>query len=666
MSSSPNSKKYKRLSNKKTITKTYVDKLSQELAEVIEDLTHTGKKVLLPTELKKIKTICKRSDKYVKEAYDLVMEHLEENHAEVRLSAFQICDEIFRRSHCFREQVIFNLEKVVRLTAGADLPPPAPVACELKRVALTAIHKWNTEFGKNYKKLDLGYNYLRQVEKIDFTALNLVDTATSAREQEVRRRQEAVNRERIKKVLLEYKEKEADITTSLTSLSNCINLLLPHPDDFFIADSDEQSESKPMSSMSQSGGEGRSECSGSDSDDDLQDVGLREVGMVNTKHSIQLQFMPSSEACIDKTPENAVIIENAQEHARLIGTKYLPSVKAWLQVLSKSSDKPEEKRRLIELRGELEDVMFKYGRMTFNSAADDVSSDSELEEVPEVLEDKPAGDSVSTLDPSIWSIISKGEAVGDPTSAQTRLVNVDKSESDAGPSTSSDNPPVSGRKQKLLAVAPKLPFDVDLYHWEDDKLPVPTMIPSSTDGHRFWVGSESCMDELPVPEGSASLRTRVIEFTGSFSPVSHSCRVRLPSGKLCPRCDRHKCPFHGEIVPRDENGVCINSKDAMRIQELQEKRQQERPDWQDPKLLAEIKKATGMDLKMPEKGKRKKRKKEYPGLTDLKQSENTTTKRLEKKIFKKSVMRKVATAMDRIDQRKFKDKYGDQFQYFYN
>jgi hypothetical protein len=50
-----------------------------------------------------------------------------------------------------------------------------------------------------------------------------------------------------------------------------------------------------------------------------------------------------------------------------------------------------------------------------------------------------------------------------------------------------------------------------------------------------------------------------------------------------------QCPFHGEIVPRDESGNCINPKDAIRIQELREKQQQEKPDWQNPKLLADIK-----------------------------------------------------------------------------
>jgi hypothetical protein len=47
------------------------------------------------------------------------------------------------------------------------------------------------------------------------------------------------------------------------------------------------------------------------------------------------------------------------------------------------------------------------------------------------------------------------------------------------PSTSKDNlvsASEESRKAKLLAVAPKLPFDIDLYHWEDDKVQAPTMV----------------------------------------------------------------------------------------------------------------------------------------------------------------------------------------------
>lgn len=43
------------------------------------------------------------------------------------------------------------------------------------------------------------------------------------------------------------------------------------------------------------------------------------------------------------------------------------------------------------------------------------------------------------------------------------------------------------------------------------------------------------------------------------SPPSHhpcqACRAPLPSGKLCTRYDRERCPFHGPVVARDKFGV---------------------------------------------------------------------------------------------------------------
>lgn len=60
------------------------------------------------------------------------------------------------------------------------------------------------------------------------------------------------------------------------------------------------------------------------------------------------------------------------------------------------------------------------------------------------------------------------------------------------------------------------------------------------------------------------------------------------------------------------------------------------PDWQDPHLLNDIKAATGIDLKIPEKrSKGKKKKKE--GLTNLKQINNTVRQRLAKKIVKRYI-----------------------------
>lgn len=73
-------------------------------------------------------------------------------------------------------------------------------------------------------------------------------------------------------------------------MSTCINLLLPHPDDFFIVeDNSSAPEIEPAASAQQQAAAELSD----DSDEGSQNVGLREVGMVNLTHSIQLEFVPS-------------------------------------------------------------------------------------------------------------------------------------------------------------------------------------------------------------------------------------------------------------------------------------------------------------------------------------------------------------------------------------
>lgn len=63
----------------------------------------------------------------------------------------------------------------------------------------------------------------------------------------------------------------------------------------------------------------------------------------------------------------------------------------------------EELNDVIELKGEIDDALFKYGRMAFTSA-DDVSTDSELEEVPDLSDPKPKTTSSNSCGSTEWSI----------------------------------------------------------------------------------------------------------------------------------------------------------------------------------------------------------------------------------------------------------------------
>ena len=98
------------------------------------------------------------------------MSHLAKNHAEVRLSSFQIIDDLFQRSHLFRELLLSDFQRFTRLVTGTEpkhpLPLPKPVAAKLKEKSLLAIRQWHDKYGEGYPRLKLSYNYLKSSKKV--------------------------------------------------------------------------------------------------------------------------------------------------------------------------------------------------------------------------------------------------------------------------------------------------------------------------------------------------------------------------------------------------------------------------------------------------------------------------------------------------------------------
>ena len=107
----------------------------------------------------------------------------------------------------------------------------------------------------------------------------------------------------------------------------------------------------------------------------------------------------------------------------------------------------------------------------------------------------------------------------------------------------------------------------------------------------------------------------------------------MPSGRLCPRKDRVKCPLHGQVIARDNKGNPVSKADV-KLPEV--------ADNDEPNLLRDIEAAKGVNLQKPsKKGKGKKTKES--SLTNIKAMQDTVRNRLEKKIFNRSSMKRVAT-----------------------
>ncbi len=106
----------------------------------------------------------------MREVYRLVMKYLSKKHAQVRLSSFQVLNELFQRSNQFREHTLADFKTLASLVTGTDnshpLPLPKEAAVQLKKESLLAIREWNQKFGSGYPELRLGFNYLKFNRKV--------------------------------------------------------------------------------------------------------------------------------------------------------------------------------------------------------------------------------------------------------------------------------------------------------------------------------------------------------------------------------------------------------------------------------------------------------------------------------------------------------------------
>ncbi|CAF4292322.1 unnamed protein product, partial [Adineta steineri] len=88
---------------------------------------------------------------------------------------------------------------------------------------------------------------------------------------------------------------------------------------------------------------------------------------------------------------------------------------------------------------------------------------------------------------------------------------------------------------------------------------------------------------------------------------------------------------------------------------------------QDPEMLEDIRLATGVDLRMSEANKRKKKKKKIEsGLTELGIEENTVRKRLEKKLLNRASVKRIGAALEADERRRNEEKFHHQFNYSLN
>nr|XP_015200496.1 PREDICTED: UV-stimulated scaffold protein A isoform X2 [Lepisosteus oculatus] len=414
----------------------------EQLSDLVEELTTSGEPQLNPAKMKEVKKICKSSDEYIDHVYHLIMTQLSQQHAEIRLSAFQIASELFTRSHHFRTLLVNNFQQFLELTVETDpsdqpLPPPKEVAQKLKTMAIKAVQEWQSSYGEAYKKLALGYHFLKQVKKVDFQDVQARTLAERKREEERQRRLERIYNEKVKRAEREMQEAFSEIQDCLTEMENCLKLLIPEPFDFSIADpqganpepgasdtagpsllfcqavhsgkesptiDDEQPCcSKGLQSLSEGsvGQENGTRASVQEKEDDSeedsdmesvsdQEMFIRNTGIISHKYSLSLDI--STDLKVQETEDNDAVINTIRDLHRLITTKHLPAVLSWVQVFTKAGVNDDRLKQAIDWKKALEVTLKKHQDMHIDykrrdrkvpKAAADSEEEDDFEDVPE-------------------------------------------------------------------------------------------------------------------------------------------------------------------------------------------------------------------------------------------------------------------------------------------
>ncbi|NXD62141.1 UVSSA protein, partial [Eolophus roseicapillus] len=427
--------------------------MDQRLAELVEELTTSGEPRLEPGKMKELKKICKSSDEHISHAYHLLLTRLREEHAEMRFSAFQIVQELFSRSHQFRTLLISNFQDFLDLTVGIDheqpLPPPKEVAQKLRKETIKSVQEWHEKYGEAYKKLALGYHFLKQNKKVDFEDVHARTMAERRREEEKQKRLDNVYKAKAERAEKEMEEMSQEIADILTEMENCFRLLLPDPFDFTVHDTElepnkemsanEDRSASPWSSQMEvnqsylecmddeqpccskdilsqcvrtdkeldekqekseqkdlDGGtcpEVQSGVPALDDDDDYETF-VRNHGLISHKYTLDIEIS-TADIKVRENEDNTAIINNVMDAHRLLRNKFWPSVQSWIQLFTKAGINDDRLRCAIDLKNKMETAMKKYKEMNISfkarkrkvmKALDDDDDDDDEDEFVEVPE----------------------------------------------------------------------------------------------------------------------------------------------------------------------------------------------------------------------------------------------------------------------------------------
>ncbi|KAJ3284038.1 hypothetical protein HDU79_008534 [Rhizoclosmatium sp. JEL0117] len=510
----------------------YIDLYISSLGKDLEALK------LLKQELRKAPTSATQ-DVFAHCSQTLIDIHLTQTDSVSRFFALELIVYLFARSHVFRSIVVGELPVILQRTVGIQgyiIPGPPQYAQKCKDLTLKSITEWYKQFGKYHRQIEIARFHLR---KLGFYAQAAAETVQS--------RQEAMRQERVKRerhdayveAMKEVEGKQTEIEENLARMKRLFGILIK---------SDNIFESSDVGSSSS--------FSGTLNRTATHKEMIQEYGLGTTSYTLEIEVPRDPMELADpENEENKVLYDELRECQRL-QERYLEFIQKWTRVVSleeieSPSTVSATLKRLLDLKAALETVNSKADTLITNShrgndLEDDGFDDEEFEEIP-IPEAAPAFLSQS-LGGSSSSSSSNPPPQRDESSA-TIAHSSSTSSSSKAPPRERVVLPAGSSIQDLLKVAPVVDFNQDLYYWDKKNVPFNT---TGIDFHHRFLGDGK--GENMIPESiMEDLRKRTVVVEVEHEEIT-ACGARMKNGKLCPRKDKAKCPFHGIKVPRDAYG----------------------------------------------------------------------------------------------------------------
>ena len=691
-----------------SITNSDNSSINSKLKRLIKLLTSSVSPSLPENELKQLKNILQLKDDYIIVSFNLILDQLQQEHSQIRFAAFNVLDHLFSRSKIFRDLVIANLKQVIQLTTGLEsrktLPEPVIFAKKLRAKSLASLELWKEKYGMHYPRLRVAYRYIQGRKHGGIRQPEVPDVHQMRIEHRERVRKVFVEKE-IQNIHGEFDDISTNVEEVIQECNTCFELLVPRLVDFDFRNVSDDLSTGPDNIVLNSGisevissnndinstevltgvdnamertpeieqiptelseitdiptssksdiimnddfifSEEQhfdSDSENSDSDEDDWEVVLPDMKQFSDYfkhlyHDFRMEIDLSKEKIqISLSPDNECIIEKLRNSLKTISIRLLPLILKWLNTIGRSEN-TNLLSKVIDLKTRLYDVI-KRAESIVISDSDKITS-LLLSSYPKEEKDENT-ENISGKDDIIQPF--------DPTSFIAQL-----SFSQRSNSTFKEQFQIGDD----VTINNNTHQDIDFSEW--GKASTIDQLPRFEGLHTFWI-SEPEIDK-PSEAAIGMIQNRAFTYSETFKPVFHTCGAPIGANKFCKRKDRVKCPFHGNIIQRNEQGIALEetSQDSRNYTTEQPLAQEIRDLIEDFPSLRRI--LDKVNAKKKKKGRNIKssNKVQFISVGSLK---NCKRRRLERILFKMEKNRIVSNGMRSELLERNKAKFIDNFNY---